>query len=155
MSSSSKCNHYASVPYAYKYPIEVDDLDTIGDIGVAPVFRYEDQLWAPSSVNPYPMTFMQAPSEQNQVRVNFQNQDLLQGLSTIRGPFMFDNPRARYKKYEKSPKMREGFDPMMSIPARQFAASVWTNTGIAYPTNHSIPGPFLRSYINGATPFMY
>lgn len=53
--------------------------------------RYPEyaQIWKGTPQNPYPMNFMQAPSFGNQVLVNFQGRPALQGLSTIRGPFMF------------------------------------------------------------------
>jgi hypothetical protein len=53
--------------------------------------RYPDnvQVWFSTPQNPYPMNFMQAPSYGHQVLVNYQGQSMLQGLSTIRGPFMF------------------------------------------------------------------
>lgn len=47
------------------------------------------QKWNPTSQNPYPMNFVQAPSSEHQIMVTFNGQPYLQGLSTVRGPFMF------------------------------------------------------------------
>ena len=47
------------------------------------------QKWNPTQQNPYPMNFVQAPSPQHQTMVSFNGQTYLQGLSTVRGPFMF------------------------------------------------------------------
>lgn len=47
------------------------------------------QLYRGTPQNPYPMNFMQAPSFDHQVLVDYRGQAMLQGLSTVRGPFMF------------------------------------------------------------------
>ncbi len=47
------------------------------------------QKWQPTAQNPYPMNFVQAPSPDHQLLVSYQGQNYLQGLSTVRGPFMF------------------------------------------------------------------
>lgn len=79
------------------------------------------QIYQPTARNPYPMNFMQAPSYGHQVLVNYRNQPMLQGLSTIRGPFMF--------------------------PAR--TEFIYPNESrLPYPLTHSIPDPFQRTYIS-------
>jgi len=81
--------------------------------------RYPDRFQLYKSSAPYPMNFMQAPSFENQILIDYGGQPMLQGLSTIRGPFMF--------------------------PVR---AQVPQLSQLAYPITHSIPGPYQQSYIN-------
>jgi|ERR1044071_5991890 hypothetical protein len=85
-------------------------------------YRYPSsaQIYRPTPANPYPMNFMQAPSYGHQVLVNYRGQPTLQGLSTIRGPFMF-------------PVRTEFIYPLESK--------------LPYPMSHSIPDPFQRTYI--------
>jgi hypothetical protein len=49
----------------------------------------ECQIWRSTPNYPYPMNFMQAPSFDHQKLVRYRGDSYLQGLSTIRGPFMF------------------------------------------------------------------
>lgn len=53
--------------------------------------RYPDfaQQFQGTIGNPYPMNFMQAPSFGHQVLVSYGGRPMLQGLSCVRGPFMF------------------------------------------------------------------
>jgi hypothetical protein len=51
--------------------------------------RYSDEFQLYDAYAPYPMTFMQAPAFDRQILVDYGGQTALQGLSTIRGPFMF------------------------------------------------------------------
>lgn len=82
--------------------------------------RYSESLQLYKSSAPYPMTFMQAPAFDRQILVNFGGQSALQGLSTIRGPFMF--------------------------PVR--TEIIYPRTQIMYPRTHSIPDHFQRTFIN-------
>jgi len=84
-----------------------------------------DQLWYSTPLTPYPMNFVQAPSAYNQVLVQYQGQPMLQGLSTVRGPFMYPVNAPCYRR-----------------------RNYWHNPAIVYPMTHSIPGPFLQTYIN-------
>jgi len=67
--------------------------------------RYPDpfQIYTPTPANLYPSTFMQAPSFPNQVLVNFQGQDALQGLSQFRGPYMFPVQNIRRSRCDFPP----------------------------------------------------
>jgi len=91
------------------------------------------QRWMPTTQNPYPMNFVQAPSPTHQVLVQYNGQSYLQGLSINKGPVMYPtrevncNPvNAWEHKHTTRPKC---------CPA------------VVYPTTHSIPGPYLQSYI--------
>lgn len=86
------------------------------------------QRWMPTLQHPYPMNFVQAPSASHQILVNYNGTPQLQGLSVNTGPVMYPVPQSTViiNRSGKSP--------------------------IAYPTTHSIPGPYLRSYINLAGP---
>lgn len=68
-------------------------------------------------MNQYPMNFVQAPSVNHQIVVYYKGSPHLQGLSTNKGPVMYPYPKTH-----------------LSGP-------------ITYPTTHSIPGPYLQSYI--------
>lgn len=74
------------------------------------------QRWFPTTTNPYPMNFVQAPSATHQLLINYKNDTFLQGLHPVKGPFMY--------------------------PYRPPQTAC-----IAYPVTHSIPGPYLQSYI--------
>lgn len=78
-----------------------------------------DQEWHATPSNPYPMNFMDAPSPSHQINVIYNGQPMLQGLDIVRGPMMF--PVKRCQWYPRGP--------------------------IMYPTTHSIPGPYLQTYI--------
>lgn len=84
------------------------------------------QSWKPNHKNPYPNTFTQAPAPSHQIMVHYNGKPQLQTLSPYQGPQMFPvretlpNPNNSYER----------------------------KNCIAYPTTHSIPGPFLRSYID-------
>ncbi len=84
--------------------------------------RYPEtaQLYKPTASNPYPMTFMQAPSYGHQILVNYRDQPALQGLSVNRGPFMF-------------PVRTEFIYPI--------------ETRLPFPMTHSIPDQFQRTFI--------
>lgn len=85
--------------------------------------RYPDSLQTYRSNAPYPMNFMQAPSFDHQILIEYGDQTALQGLSTVRGPFMF--------------------------PVRQEIIYPRGNyLQPAYPVTHSIPGPYQQNYIN-------
>lgn len=83
--------------------------------------------WMPSLEHPYPMTFNQAPSARHQVLVNYQGKNYLQGLSPVKGPYMYPV------------KERCNRGPINSYERKHSA--------IVYPTTHSMPGPCLQSYI--------
>lgn len=51
--------------------------------------RYSPEFQLFDSASPYPMNFMQAPSYDKQILIDYGGQTALQGLSTVRGPFMF------------------------------------------------------------------
>ena len=51
--------------------------------------RYSPAFQVYQSSSPYPMNFMQAPSYSNQILIDYAGQPALQGLSTVRGPFMY------------------------------------------------------------------
>lgn len=97
------------------------------------------QQWVPTLQYPYPMNFVQAPSPSHQILVHYNGKPNLQGLSIVKGPVMFPpfnetncHPNNSYeRKYSK------------------FAGceKTTTHSAIMYPTTHSIPGPFLQSYI--------
>lgn len=83
------------------------------------------QRWIPTTSNPYPMNFVQAPSADHQIIVSYGGESFLQGLHPVKGPQMFPiNNRRRS-------------EPIYS-----------SRSAIVYPTTHSIPGPFLQSYIS-------
>lgn len=85
-----------------------------------------NQRWHPTTAHPYPMNFTQAPSPAHQVIVTYNGRQYLQGLSPSGGPFMYP------------------------IQQQRRTGSGWVNLNgpIVYPTTHSIPGPYLQSYID-------
>lgn len=87
------------------------------------------QRWMPTTQNPYPMNFVQAPSPTNQTLVYYNGKPHLQGLSTSSGPIMFPSREPN------------------NHPNNGWERKHQSNSKIAYPTTHSIPGPFLQSYI--------
>ena len=96
------------------------------------------QRWMPTTQQPYPMNFVQAPSPSNQTLVYLNGRPYLQGLSQSSGPIMFPvretncDPKTAWEhKHTSYPK---GY-------------CTGRNSAIVYPTTHSIPGPFLQSYI--------
>ena len=90
-------------------------------VGTHPI-RYPDAFQSFRQNGPYPMQFMQAPSFNHQLLIDYGGQTALQGLSTVRGPFMF-------------PVRREIIYP------------VGRGNRPAYPITHSIPSPFQQKYI--------
>ena len=90
-------------------------------VGTHPI-RYPDAFQSFRQNGPYPMQFMQAPSFNHQLLIDYGGQTALQGLSTVRGPFMF-------------PVRREIIYP------------VGRSNRPAYPITHSIPSPFQQKYI--------
>lgn len=89
-------------------------------------FPQQVQRWMPTLQNPYPMNFMQAPSADHQIFVSYNNGAFLQGLHTVKGPMMFPS-----REYNPNPKT--AWEMKHTTP---------------YPTTHSVPGPYLQSYIN-------
>lgn len=86
------------------------------------------QRWMPTKQQPYPMTFSQAPSPCHQIYVTYDGKQFLQGLSPVKGPYLYPIKRDL------------GREPVNSYERKHCA--------IVYPTTHSIPGPYLRSFIN-------
>ena len=86
------------------------------------------KLWSATATHPYPMNFVQAPSASNQILVTYNGKPQLQGLSANHGPVMFP--------------LRE----ITSCPTNSYERkhTIYTTP---YPTTHSIPGPYLQSYI--------
>ena len=81
----------------------------------------------------YPMNFVQAPSPTHQIMVYYNGKPQLQGLSTNKGPVM-------YPLRETNCNPKNGYERKHTIyPMR--------NSAIMYPTTHSVPGPYLQSYI--------
>lgn len=97
------------------------------------------QQWHPTSTQPYPMTFMQAPNPNYQLAVNYRGQDYLQGLSTIRGPFAFQANDATVP-----------FAFQANDATAPFAFPI-RNQQPAYPITHSIPSPYDRWFMNCKT----
>lgn len=97
--------------------------------------RYPDnvQRWMPTLEQPYPMNFTQAQSPKNQVVVYYQGKPYTQALSTNTGPIM-------YPVRESTLCPKNGWERKHTIYPRR-------NGAIVYPTTHSIPGPYLQSYI--------
>lgn len=97
--------------------------------------RYPENLqqWVPRQSNPYPMNFVQAPSPSNQVIVYYNGKPYTQGLSTVKGPVMYP-----FTEYNADP--TNAWERKHTIYPKQ-------NSAIVYPTTHSIPGPYLQSYI--------
>lgn len=90
------------------------------------------QRWMPSLQYPYPMNFVQAPSLDNQLLINYNGNLYTQGLSIVQGPVMYPVNRQ-----------------FMVTSQASRAPTIIRNRGvIAYPTNSSIPGPYLQNYIN-------
>jgi hypothetical protein len=87
--------------------------------------RYSNAFQLYRSSAPYPMNFMQAPSYDHQILVNYGGQSELQGLSTVRGPFMF---------------------PVRTEIVYPQAGAIQPNP-IQYPRTHSVPDAFQQQYI--------
>lgn len=85
--------------------------------------RYPNRYQSYNAPGLYPMNFMQAPSYEHQILVNYDNRPMLQGLSTVRGPFMF-------------PVRNEIICPVQNE--------------IMYPMTHSIPSPYQQFFINAS-----
>ena len=96
------------------------------------------QRWMPSTYQPYPMNFNQAPSNQHQILVKYQGQPFLQGLSPNTGPYLYQS-----KIQSKHQSQPHGEDTC--VINKQHTPK---SSAIMYPTTHSIPGPYLQSYIN-------
>jgi hypothetical protein len=94
--------------------------------------RLPDQCWFPTPEYPYPMNFVQYPSRDHQLAVRYHGKDMLQGLSIIHGPLMYHN---HYYPCE------------MNVRAYAFGPYRGEEYSPAYPTTHSIPGPYLQKYI--------
>lgn len=126
----------------YQYPVQIPQ-------------RYPEvaQRWIPTTAHPYPMNFVQAPSPNHQVlvmsgieasnitcpsgnKVTYNGQPYTQGLHTTAGPRMFPYPNVRCDSC-----------PSNSWERKHTVYPRGENP-IAYPTTHSIPGPFLQSYIS-------
>lgn len=130
---SSQCNYPAQAP---TYGSTLDPI--YYDQAVQLPHRYPEpaQRWMPTREHPYPMNFVQAPSPKHQVLVTYNGQPYLQGLHTTRGPQMFPYPNVQCNECPAN-----GWERKHSVYPRSSSA-------IAYPTTHSIPGPFLQSYIS-------
>ena len=85
------------------------------------------QRWMPSTHNPYPMNFSRAKSPNHQINITYKGAPMYQGLSPSSGPYMYPM-KVQYNR-----------GPINSYERKHSA--------IVYPTTHSIPGPFLQSYI--------
>ena len=179
---------------------------------------YPTQHWIPTTKNPYPMNFMQAPSPNHQVMVNYNGRPYSQGLSTNTGPIMYPQQQHRYQyqpvsgyrpggtggcvdprlaQYEMARELDQNQridvpDPRLGIrkygpnyvsdprcqqrsqeypsvsqfpypnpnhypnpninlnhyPNPNHYPNQYPNNAIAYPTTHSVPGPYIRSYIS-------
>lgn len=88
---------------------------------------YPQQRWMPTTDNPYPSTFPHAKSPQHQINVSYRGTPALHGLSHSSGPFMYPL------------KAKQSRGPINSYERKHSA--------IVYPTTHSVPGPYLQSYI--------
>ncbi|QGR53743.1 hypothetical protein [Moumouvirus maliensis] len=95
--------------------------------------KYEEQVWKSSNLYPYPNTFTQAPSVNHQIMVYYNGKPQLQTLSPTKGPVMFPTREVNTNPIN-------GWERKHTIYPN--------NNRIMYPTTHSIPGPYLRSYIN-------
>lgn len=114
--------YYENVYSLIQDPIELPILDPY-------------QRWVPTPQNPYPMNFVQAASPDNQVIVNYGGKSYTQGLSTVTGPIMF-------------PYRERNCNPINGWERKHTRfAGCNRNPAIMYPTTHSIPGPYLQSYI--------
>lgn len=82
------------------------------------------QVWQGTPQYPYPMNFTDAPSFGHQVLINYNGRPMLQGLDTVRGPFMFPVK-----------------EPMIFNPCGP----------ITYPITHSVPSPYQQMYIGLAS----
>ena len=91
------------------------------------------QQWTPSRQHPYPMNFVQTPAPTRQVLVYYNGKPQLQGLSVNKGPVMFP--------------LREVNSQPNNSWERKNTIYPTRNSAIMYPTTHSIPGPYLQSYI--------
>ena len=85
------------------------------------------QRWMPTKEHPYPMNFVQAPSAQHQILVTQGGRPMYQGLSIVKGPVSYPA------------KVLHNRGPVNSYERKHSA--------IVYPTTHSIPGPYLQSFI--------
>lgn len=106
---------------------------TDGELEIPIAYPDNVQRWMPSLEHPYPMNFVQAPSPTNQLLVSYQGQPNLQGLSIVKGPVMFP--------------LRERNCHPRNTWERKHTFCPFGQNKIAYPTTHSVPGPFLQSYI--------
>lgn len=124
-------------------------------------FPSQLQSWQPTDYNPYPMNFMQAPSYNHQRLVQFQGQPMLQGLSTVRGPFSFPvqtaypNYSDYYSDYYDDYDQPENVVFVNGVPQGQgqvnsYSKPFWQEPA-TYPLGWSIPGPF---QLNFMAPFM-
>lgn len=128
---------------------------------------YPNQLqeWKPTQSNPWPMNFMQAPSYRHQRLVTQTmgscSQPMLQGLSTIRGPFAFPVQAEPMPDIYQgtSNNITEPFVTINGIPvaATQSSPNVTTirvggnSQTLGYPNGWSMPGPF---QLSNMTPFL-
>ena len=112
--------------------------------------RYPNDLqrWMPSTYQPYPMNFSQAPSAQHQVSVSYQDQPFLQGLSPNTGPYMYPDCRKIVISGATPIGFTQNLSKIQSKHQYQPSSGLCKKSAIMYPTTHSIPGPYLRSYIN-------
>ena len=110
--------------------------------------RYPNDLqrWLPSTTQPYPMNFSQAPSPQHQNLVDYKGQRFLQGLSPNTGPYLYPDCR---KIIISGNNLNQQSNNLSKIQSKHNNSAIpRSKSVIAYPTTHSIPGPYLQSYIN-------
>ena len=123
-----------------------------GTIEIPTPYPREFQRWEPTIANPYPMSFAGAPSPTNQILVSYQDETFLQGLNPVTGPIMFPSnaPLCNFNKSKAVQVMVNGV-PYEEVKLKK-------NVRLAYPMHHSVPGPYLQSYINltnGTRTYMY
>ena len=102
--------------------------DSIGDCIQYPhLLPPYAQRWMPTKEHPYPMNFVQAPSAQHQIIINQNGRPMYQGLSINKGPVSYP----------------------IKVPCNRGPVNTYErkHSAIVYPTTHSIPGPYLQSYI--------
>ena len=125
-----------NINYGEKYPVFENSRSNAGPypeaigncVEASHVASPYYQRWMPSTNSPYPMNFSQARSPQHQILITHKGSPMLHGLSTSSGPYMYPT-RVQYNR-----------GPINSYERKHSA--------IVYPTTHSVPGPFLQSYIN-------
>jgi hypothetical protein len=80
------------------------------------------------------MNFVKAPSPTQQLLVSYDGKPFYQGLDVVRGPLMF-------------PPMEYNLNPINGWERKYTLFPYPNENPIMYPTTHSVPGPYLQSYI--------